>query len=98
MSNTTKYENRIIHKTLSVSMREDDLLIVNKKLHEIVNFENKIWKSKAKEIEGKAKENGIDVLIKPQKNYVSKQEVIKRLIFKKWEETVGIEDLNIEVG
>ena len=98
MSNTTKYENRIIHKTLSVSMREDDLLIVNKKLHEIVNYENKNWKSKAKEIEGKAKENGIDVLIKPQKNYVSKQEVIKRLIFKKWEETVGIEDLNIEVG
>lgn len=98
MGNTTKYENRVIHKTLSVSMREDDLLIVNKKLHEIVNFENRTWKSKAKEIEGKAKEDGIDVLIKPQKNYVSKQEIIKRLIFKKWEETVGIDEINIEVG
>ena len=90
MGNRTKYDTeRVIHKTLSVSMREDDLQKVNKQLHEIVHFKNKKWKEKAKKLEGQAEIDGIAVQIKPQKSYVSKQHILKDLINQEWENTVG---------
>tara|TARA_B100001113_G_scaffold353393_1_gene357534 strand:- start:2803 stop:3159 length:357 start_codon:yes stop_codon:yes gene_type:complete len=91
MGNRTKYENRIIHKTLSVSMREDDLIAVNNQLHEIVHYKNAEWRKKAKQLEGQAQIDGIEVQIRPQKNYISKQHIIKDLIQKEWDATVGIE-------
>lgn len=92
MGNRTKYDTeRVIHKTLSVSMREDDLQKVNKQLHEIVHFKNKEWKEKAKRLEGQAQIDGIAVQIKPQKSYVSKQHILKDLINQEWQNTVGNE-------
>ena len=88
--NSTNYsKQRIIHKSLSISFEEETLKGVVKQLKEIVDFHNKDFKDKAEKLYGQADIEGVEILVKVQKNKHSNQSVIKRLIQKEWDKTVG---------